>query len=178
METTIQLKKNGKKLYDRVTDLNKYVVNTVEKKCFAQKDNTIIRQIVNNPKINDVTLILYVYNAARAKDSDYIYGAQLYYTLPINKDFRLDCSYYWQTKPLSPKSEQIPIERCKYIITTISDDLRKRPVFIDEIIGPFNSKAIPVKQYLTTEALKVYQLALDTHYIYRGNGRGPLIFTK
>ena len=66
METTIQLKKNGKKLYDRVTDLNKYVVNTVEKKCFAQKDNTIIRQIVNNPKINDVTLILYVYNAARS----------------------------------------------------------------------------------------------------------------
>lgn len=182
METTIQLKKNGNKLYKRITDLDHFANNPIEKKCIKCKDAEVIRHFVDNANIKHATLTLCVkdYKYSPIENLSQVlvgqtYGTKFKFILPVDKLFILICEYYWRTprkddgRPTadSPYTSTI---KCDVVTTDsfLSNSLYY--VFSDTIHHVGKNERLPLKNYMTRSAIKVYSKALARKRIVYGIG--------
>lgn len=173
-----QLKCNGIKCYKKINDLLKEIDDELDKKCFKEKNATIIRLVVNNPKIKDVIFRTYTkdYNYSPSDNlsvvkQDTMYGTCLEFTLPINDEFVLYGCYDWHTPKVGTTNQyRTYLETFSCNVRTING----KNVFSDTMHRLFNN-TIFLKPYLSVKAIEHYKTALSMNRIFYGNGLGPII---
>lgn len=169
---SIKLKINGQKTYNRITDIALIPGNLVEEKAFSLKNSNIIRQIVDNPKIKNVTLDMYSFDCVdrvgidRYDEPDYIYGIRIVYEQPLTKNFTLFGEYIRQTLPEMHDYTWINAEEfvaravVQNLPKSLFNDTNDYMVLYKDIIPNFGDKIVDTSKYTSMGAIVKYKAAV------------------
>lgn len=156
MAKNFVLKQNGMKTYSRITDLSYFLETGAEKEAFYNKDSDIIRAIVDNPDVSDVTLDLLMYDCVsrdgvnKFDDPDYIYGTRITYKINIGKGYTATCEYRWQSLPRDRKHAP-DIRKEQFLCEIYQSRLfvgRNNLPIRKALYGPFNSIPVDLRKLI------------------------------